>query len=363
MRVLFWSLTFWPAIGGMEILAAALLPSLRERGHEFLVVAPKIYGGADAGSFRGIPVHWIPFQNTLSSHIEHVTGVREKVARLKSAFAPDLIHINGVGPTDFFHLITRHASFAPVLVTLHGDWLPQTDTVVAQTLRHADWVAGCSAAILKRGLELAPEIADRCSVVYNGLELARGAPEPRHVEEPRVLCLGRLAREKGMDLALAAFATIAERFPSSRLTVAGDGPDRHALETQAAREGVGHLVDFIGWVLPERVPSLINDHAIVLMPSREDSFPLVAIEAALMARPVVATRVGGLPELVVHEETGLLCKPEDPRALADAVVRLLSDPTSGARLGRSAQRRAREVFAWKRHVDSYDALYQRLGRP
>lgn len=361
MRVLFWSLTFWPAIGGMEVIAARLLPSLRERGHEFLVVAPKVYGGSDRARYRGIPIEWVSFQNTDSSHIAHVTEVRERVARLKREFAPDLIHVNGVGPTDFFHLTTRHASSARVLVTLHGEWLRRADAVVARTLRDADWVAGCSEAILKRGLEVAPEVADRCSVVYNALDLPAGAPAPRPVDEPRVLCLGRLAREKGVDLALAAFASVAERVPAARLTVAGDGPDRAALEGQVARAGLGPRVDFVGWVLPERVPSLINDHAVVLMPSRQDSFPLVAIEAALMARPVVGTRVGGLPELVLHEETGLLCEPEDPEDLAHAVVRLLSDPVGSARLGRSARRRARHVFAWRRHVDSYDALYRRLG--
>jgi len=363
MRVLFWSLTFWPAIGGMEVLAARLLPSLRKRGHEVLVIAPKIYDGAEEGAYRGIPVRWIPFQNTLSSHIEHVMAVRRKVAGLKREFAPDLIHINGVGATDFFHLTTRHASDAPVLVTLHGEWLPKTDTVVAQTLRHADWVVGCSAAILNRGRHLAPEIEPRCSVIYNGVELPPVAAPPKSYKHPRVLYLGRLASEKGVDVGLAAFRSVVEHVPSARLTVAGDGPDRQSLEAQAVREGFAHAVDFVGWVLPEEVPSLIEEHSIVMMPSRQDSFPLVAIEAALMARPVVATRVGGLPELVLHDQTGLLCEAGDPQALAGAVVQLLIDSSRAAALGRSAQRRAREVFGWQRHVDSYDALYRQLACP
>jgi glycogen(starch) synthase len=362
MRVLFWSLTFWPAIGGMEVLASKLLPSLRRRGHELLVIAPKIYGGAEEGTYKGIPVRWIPFQNTSSSHIDHIAAVRSRVADLKRAFAPDLIHVNGVGATDFFHLTTRHASDAPVLVTLHGEWLPKSDTVVAQTLRHADWVVGCSGAILNRGRQLSPEIESRCSVVYNGVELPSAVAPPASCDRPHVLYLGRLAAEKGVDLGLTAFRSIVERVPDARLTVAGDGPDRVALEAWTAREGLGHAVDFIGWVLPEDVPALIERHSIVLMPSRQDSFPLAAIEAALMGRPVVATRVGGLPELVLHEETGLLCEAEDPLAVADSVVQLLNDPSRAAALGRAAWRRAREVFAWQRHVDSYDALYRRLAR-
>ena len=82
------------------------------------------------------------------------------------------------------------------------------------------------------------------------------------------------------------------------------------MEQQAAKQGIGHAVEFTGWIDPEQVPALINHATLIVMPSREDSLPLVALEAARMARPVVATRVGGLPEIVVHQETGLLVEPE-----------------------------------------------------
>jgi glycosyltransferase involved in cell wall biosynthesis len=140
--------------------------------------------------------------------------VRQKVAKLKSAFAPDLVHINGVGPTDFYHLTTRNAHRTPSLVTLHGEWHPQAGAIVGRTLRTADWVAGCSAAVLDRGLRLAPEITDHSSIIYNGLEVPSLSPDPLPFDAPRVLCLGRLAPEKGMDLALAAFPLIVEQFPT-----------------------------------------------------------------------------------------------------------------------------------------------------
>jgi glycogen(starch) synthase len=120
-------------------------------------------------------------------------------------------------------------------------------------------------------------------------------------------------------------------------------------------------VDLIGWVAPGQVPSLINASTIVLMPSRQDSMPLVALEASLMARPIVATRVGGLPEVVAHEETGLLVESENSRALALAVVSLLSHPEVAGRMGESARARAQRLFDWQHHVNTYDALYRELA--
>jgi glycosyltransferase involved in cell wall biosynthesis len=200
----------------------------------------------------------------------------------------------------------------------------------------------------------------RSSIIYNGLEIPGLAPEPLPFDPPRILCLGRLSPEKGMDVALAAFASVVSRFPAARLTIAGDGAARWELQRQAAAYGVDHAVDFIGWVAPGEVPSLINASTLVLMPSRKDSMPLVALEASLMARPIIGTLVGGLPEVVAHEETGLLVESEDSQAAARAILFLLSNPAVAVRLGDAARARAQRVFGWEEHVSAYDALYRKL---
>jgi glycogen(starch) synthase len=156
---------------------------------------------------------------------------------------------------------------------------------------------------------LVPTIAVRSSVIHNGLEIPVLAPTPLQFDSPRLLCLGRLSREKGFDLALAAVKILKQEFPEIRLVLAGDGPMRTDLEQRAREFGIRDHVDFLGWVAPGDVPSLINTVTVVLMPSRQESLPLAALEAALMARPLVAARVGGLPEVVIDEATGLLVEP------------------------------------------------------
>src|SRR5206468_1041812 len=111
-----------------------------------------------------------------------------------------------------------------------------------------------------------------------------------------VCCLGRLIPAKGFDLAITAFSLLVERFPNARLVIAGDGPARSTLEAQVASLKIRNTVEFTGWIAPDQVPDLINTATMVLMPSRREGLPLVGIEAALMRRPLIATRVGGLPE-------------------------------------------------------------------
>jgi glycogen(starch) synthase len=365
MRVLFWCLTFWPNIGGLEVLASKLLPSLRQRGYDFLVVAPRNYTDLpDGENYEGIPVRRLAFQTPLPSGVDHVLEVRRQVIDLKRRFAPDLIHVNGIGgPSDFFHLTTIQAHKSPVVVTLHNPWPVLADGMAAATLRQADWVVGVSTSILERARRLAPEVDSRSSVIYNAVPCPALAPQPLPILDPRLLSVGRLVYEKGLDIAIRAFRMILERFPRARLTIAGDGPLRSELQQQAACDGIDHAVDFIGWVVPDAVAALMNEHTLVLMPSREEPFGLVALQAALMSRPIVATRVGGLPEVVTHGETGYLVESEDPASLADAASLLLSRPELAQKLGRAARSRALVVFGWEEQVGNYDALYRKIAQP
>jgi glycogen(starch) synthase len=121
-------------------------------------------------------------------------------------------------------------------------------------------------------------------------------------------------------------------------------------------------VRFLGGVDPRAVPGWINAATLLVVPSRwKEAFGLVALQAAQQARPVVGSRVGGLPEVVLHKETGLLVEREDPEALARAVLRLLADPTLAIRLGEEGRSRAAQRFSWTAHLDSFSKLYADLA--
>jgi glycogen(starch) synthase len=368
MRVLFWFDWFWPTIGGVQTFATRLLPALKKRGHQFTVVTGRVSADLpEVDQYEGIPVHRFPFWPALErQRVDELAAIRQQVSELKRSLAPDLIHLN-YGLAAFFHLSTAKAAPAPVLVTLNGEVPDQAsgrNSLAQHVLRSGDWIVGCSEAAIAGGRRLVPEITPHSSCIHYGYKAPPLLPKPLPVENPRILCLGRFEGLKGFDLALSAFASLTGRYPNLRLILAGDGPERSNLEQQTAQLGIRNALDFVGWVAPDKVPELINSATLLVVPSRQEGFGLVALEAALMARPVVATRVGGLPEVVAHGQTGLLVEPDDSRSLANAISFLLDHPEEASQMGQAARRRAREKFGWEQCVAAYDRLYQRMaGKP
>jgi glycosyltransferase involved in cell wall biosynthesis len=363
-RVLFWSESFWPIIGGSEIFGANLIQSMRQRGYEIVVItrqdSPDLPSEAH---YKGIPIYRFPFWQAVEGRdVNEVMHVKQRVVDLRRRFGPDLIHIHGINISVIFHLQTANVHPTPLLVTLIQEIRDEAKSheLLKRVLHSADWVTVKAAELLTQANQIVPEISSRSSVIRNGLQTPTDCPESLNFEAPRLLCLGRLAKQKGFDLALKSFARISRRFPHVRLVIAGDGPERKELETQIAELGLIDRVDLLGWVAPDSIASLINKATVIIMPSRWEGLPSVALQAAAMGRPVVGTRVPGLSEVVAHNETGLLVEPENIEAIADATAFLLTHRHIAMQMGDSARSRMQNVFGWKRCVDAYDELYQKL---
>lgn len=366
MRILFWSDNFYPGIGGVEVLGAALLLALRERGHEFVVVGgPFLPGADDPTSFHNIPVYRFPFEYLIHpSGPEMVARTKHRLNELKQTFRPDLVHMFQTLTGFVFHLETQKASPAPTLLSLHGNLLdapPQVNTARRRLLSQVDAVTACSHDIHTELLTHMPELASKTLTVTNALPLPALAPTPLDFQAPVIACPGRLHPQKGFDFAIRAFAKIHSRFPRARLVLAGDGQERAALLALVAQWGLQDRVVLRGWVSPPQIPAFLNESTLVLMPSRWEPFGLVALQAAQMGRPIIASRVGGLPEIVLDNETGLLIEPGDVDGIADALACLLDNPGRAIELGHAAYAHARSNFAWDSFVDAYEAMYFKLA--
>ena len=366
-RILFWCQAFWPKVGGVEVVALALVQALQEQGFTCAVVADRFpFDFAAVDAYAGIPVYRFPFREALASRDpRQIAWVREGVAHLERTFGPDLVHVYAANVSSLF-LSRAVLGAKPVVLTLHDtcsdDWWRE-DAVMGSLLRRADWVAACSPAVLRRTAAQVPEIAERASAITNALPLPDLEPAALPRDPARLLCLGRLVPDKGFDLALRAFALILPSFPSVRMIIAGQGQERSALERLAAELGIAASVEFPGQIAPPQVPALLNTASAVLVPSNWfEPFGLVALQAAQMARPVVASRVGGLQDVVLDGQTGLLVEQGDVAALAAATARLLADTQLAAALGRAGYHHARRAFSWDRHVGAYVGLYDRLLR-
>jgi glycogen(starch) synthase len=350
-------------------MGGKLLRGLSARGYHFIVATShQNLELPDQDEYYGIPVFRFPFHAILRrGAIQEIIRIRGDIARLKERWRPQLVHVNAVGPGSIFNLSSASASHPPLLVTLHtlygqfGHARPaECDTLLKKVLASASWVACVSEAVLSDARQQAPEVTSTSSVIYNGLDEPGMAARPLPFSPPRVLCLGRLVSAKGFDLALEAISHLVREFPDVRVVIAGDGPERTSLQARARQLGMEYSVEFTGWVPAEKVPDLINTATVLLMPSRREGLPLVGIEAMQMGRPLVATRVGGLPELIVQEQTGILVKPQDVHGLATALAFLLRNPRLASSMGEAARRRATSDFNLTRCIAEYDAIYQRL---
>lgn len=211
--------------------------------------------------------------------------------------------------------------------------------------------------------------AGKVVAIHNGVLGARfeiSAPEARARRvalgvadgAPLVLAVARLVWFKGLDALVEATPALLARHPEARVVIVGGGPLREKLEAQARALGVERAVIFTG----ERsdVPELLAAADIFVLPSVSEGLPISILEAMTAGKPVVATSVGGIPELIVDGETGLLTPARDAGSLAEALIRLAGDPELRARMGAAGKARAQIEFSPGRMVERTAALYREI---
>lgn len=360
MRVLFQT----ELSGGEQVLTSHYLPALRDRGIDVRLLACAVdrYGEEE---WDGIPVRQLPLLNAVEGRdIQLIAELRRELSAFKQSVAPDLVHMIMTAPSIYFERLTRSTHPCPTLLAFRFSPTVEgagENSLLRAALSSAAFVTANSEAIADDVRRLAPDTDDRLSVIRNALPEPPLAPSPLSTEPPTLLCLGRLVHDKGFDVALDAFALVAARFPSARLIVAGDGLARDDLMAQTAELGIARKVEFVGWIASQAVWALINRATLMVVPSRwREAFGLVALQAMLMARPVVATRVGGLPEVVSDGEAGLLVESENPRQMADAICSLIADAGRARELGARARRSALDRFGFESYVDAHVDLYEQL---
>lgn len=366
MNVLFWSEKYLPDIGGVEVFGASLIETLRNKGYTFSVITCRSNASQpDEDVVDGVPVFRFPFHVPLyGKDLAGVTRLCRRVSDLKREIKPDVIHMNTTQPSIFYHVHTVKSCDRPTLVTIHSPptFVKGPHSLYGRLVRDARLVTAVSDATRRALVEAVPDIEERTITLYNGLTPPGLTPTPPPFEPIHIVCAGRLVREKGFDVALQAFRSFLESHPDALMTIAGDGADRIELEEFAADIGVAGSVTFRGWVEREAIPSLMNSATMVMVPSRwQEPFGLVALQASQVARPVIATRVGGLPEVVADLQTGLVVEPEDPGALLHAMRKLSENRDLARRLGEQGRERAIEQFTMAGCADRYDAVYRRVA--
>jgi glycosyltransferase involved in cell wall biosynthesis len=210
---------------------------------------------------------------------------------------------------------------------------------------------------LNDGLAAGVGRPDQYRVVPNGVELERFTA-PRKPRAGRILFVGRLAPPKRPDLAVEIIRRVRADHPGAELWIVGDGPQRADVERLVSSAGLDGTVRLLG--ARRDLPRLLRESACLLLPSDYESCPYAVLEAMAAGVPVVATRVGGVPELVEDGVEGILVPARQPEAAAAAVGRVLADPKAARAMGEAGRRRARERYSLERMVADTVTVYEEL---
>jgi len=366
----------YASVGGSGVVASELASCLAERGHQTHVISsdtPFRLQGPD----RGIRFHRVETPGyPLFREPQYLLALANRLVEVARAHRLDIIHAHYAIPHAAAAYLARQILAAsgakPIprtITTLHGTDVtilgsdPSYRETVAFCIDQSDAVTAVSASLrddTKREMPVKSDIA----VIPNFLDCRfhRREPDPKlrasmcPKDEKLVVHISNLRPVKQVDAVVRVFARIHERV-ASRLVIVGEGPD-HGKALQLVRQlGLQPYVDMIGEA--QDVIAVLSTADLFLLPSLQESFGLSALEAMACAVPVVASRVGGLPEVVEDGVTGCLHAPDALDDMAECAIEILSNDRLRARLGAAGVRVAREKFSADRVVPLYEALYRK----
>jgi N-acetyl-alpha-D-glucosaminyl L-malate synthase BshA len=366
----------YASVGGSGVVATELAKALAARSHRVHLIS------------SDTPFRLNEFHPDLSFHQvntpayplfrepQYVLSLANKIVQVAREFELDIIHAHYAIPhataAQLAKQVLSASGRAPaVATTLHGTDItlvgndPSFSEIVAFSIEKSDGVTAVSKSLraatqrelgVSRDIDVIPNFLD-CDVF-------------RHVEVPRlkarfsnngaakvVIHVSNFRPVKRIDAVIRVFAGIS-RSVSARLLLVGDGPELGTLYRLGRELGVSHLVEAVG--AQEAVIPLLSAADVFLLPSAQESFGLAALEAMACRVPVVASMVGGLPEVIEHGRTGFLHPPEDLDGMAASAVRLLEDEALHHSVAQAARRRVLDSFCVNRVVPMYEEFYRRV---
>ncbi|MBE3577573.1 MAG: glycosyltransferase family 4 protein [Limnochordales bacterium] len=382
-----------PAAGGMVRHLQTLLPALAARGLRVAVAGPS--GLADAfaahGEVRFLPVPWT---GSLLRRPWSIPALRRSLAHLLAELKPGIVHLHGLEAAWVGLPVCRRQGVR-VCVTLHNELpgsmpsgpIPCRRLAAVLVHRLVRWLAAADAVILVSPAMLAQlavpaaggeaddgraesrsrsrsSTTSRFHLIPNGIDLTTNAPLPfprTEATEPlRIAIVSRLSREKGVDLICPALRGWKQRDRPLEVRIAGDGPWGERLRHQVDTAGLGGEVKLLGRLTGAEVRNLLGWAELLLLPSRTEGLPLAILEAMAAGRPVVASRVGGIPWLVRDGVDGWLVEPGRPESLRRGLELAWAHRSQLATMGAKARQRVAESYSADRMIARTLELYRCL---
>lgn len=351
--------------------AFCLCRALAENGVKLTVLSPSAESSVDidganivgfgdyttTGDLRYFAYKWLKYNLSLLS----------KARKLIRDDEPDLVH--HIFPSWIDYGYSLYPIFDRKRPFIYGPVLTQADRTVSQAVHVRDYFARLYRTSFSRrlyfetmkradrvivsvddALNYLPEfVRSKSTTICHGVDTRFFHPKKPKESNPefRVTYLGRLAPEKGVSGAIRAISLMRREVSNVLFQVAGDGPQRAELELLARSEASGNSVRFIGEIFGSRVPELLRDSDVLICPSIADASPTVLMQAMACGVPIVATNVGGIPEVLDYGRYGLLVSPNNPKELCEALVKLHKSPELAEKLGKRGRLEVERNYDWE----------------
>jgi glycogen(starch) synthase len=358
-------------VGGIARHCEGLAKALVQQGHDVHLFTLDFPGSPTYEEMDGVKVYRA---STELGHPNFLTWVllfnhflTKRMADVTNTVDFDVMHVHD-WLAAFSGISFKHYLKKPMVLTVHSTEVGRAQGLHSPdsfsingiewwAMYEADRVIVCSQSMKNEICDHFNLPCDKVDVIPNAIDAAkyqtsvdRGAVRQRYgvgYGEKLILCVGRLVPQKGVEYFLRAIPDIAKRYPEAKFVIVGEGWSRDILEAEARASGQNRKIQFTGFASDQEVISLMTSADVLVVPSIYEPFGIVALEGMATGVPVVASKVGGLSEVIEHDRTGLFVYPRNPASIAWGIDRVLSDPDHAKWLTENAKDKLHKAYSWE----------------
>ena len=373
---------FPPHKGGIEQVSYEQSKRLTQKGYQIDVLTSK-FEGRNLNPMKGLTIHHYPSLNVAKRFGVPYPIISSNAYKIfdKIISECDLVHAHGhVYMASYLAGLVAKKHKKPFIVTQHNTFIDYrsflnaveqvNDFVIGKSvLKNADRIITVSKETMKYVLSLGAD-KTKTSVIHNGVDINRF--HPMNKEESRkqlelptdrkiILSVRRLVYKNGLGTLIESVPPVAQKHPDILFVVAGKGPSRKLIENRIKELKTQNNIKLAGFVPDNQLSTIYAAADQFVLPSASgEGLPLVLLEAMSTGLPVIATAVGGTPEIVTQNKNGVLIPPKNPTAMADAILTLLENKNLALSIGEAARKTIEQKFSWEENVRQLEKIYKEL---
>ncbi len=294
------------------------------------------------------------------SYLSHLS----RAAREAESFKPHLVHAHYAAGNGLLALVTKHR---PFLVSVWGSDINKNSNnliarfITKRVLRKADHITATSRFLKEETEKLIGSRDNKISLIPFGVTIPESIVEAENGATIKMCFIKNHRPVYGADILIKAMAEVKKEIPDIKLSITGaENAQTFVLKKLTNELGLSDIIQFVGHINHSQIYVFIKEHHFMVMPSRAESFGVAAVEASACGRTVIASDVGGVPEVVIDAKTGILVQPENHMALARAIIELAKNPEKCRQMGRAGYDFVKENYDWESSLETMSKLYDRL---